>query len=199
MYAYIKGKLAHCGPTSAIVEAAGLGYDIHINTQTYASIKEKIDVKLYLHYHKSEHSDTLYGFYTQDERDLFISLISVNKIGPSTAQIMLSTYLVGELKQAIANGDIASLCKIKGIGNKTAQRVILDLRDRFIKENSLDVGGIGSTNPKNRIMDEVSSALLSLGFHQGEIHKTIQHIQTNSSLEEDLEAYLKEALKILAG
>jgi Holliday junction DNA helicase RuvA len=126
MYAYLKGKLAVCKPDYVVLDVGGIGYEIKINLNAYSAIHEKNEVKLFTYYHKSDHGDALYGFSSEHEKKVFLMLIGVNKIGPSTAQVMLSTLTPLELQQAIVNGDIARLNSIKGIGQKTAQRIRCD-------------------------------------------------------------------------
>lgn len=194
MYAYLKGKLAVCKPDYAVLEVGGIGYELKINLNAYSAIREHEEVKLFAYYHKSDHGDALYGFSSEQEKQVFLMLIGVNKIGPSTAQVMLSTFTPLELKQAIINGDTAKLNSIKGIGQKTAQRIIVDLRDKIDLEPNED---IPATMPGD-IQGDVVNALIGLGFAKPAIRKALSEVKKDIPVDAPVEDYIREALNVLS-
>lgn len=160
MITQITGKLLEKTPTYVVIECNGIGYKINISLQTFSSIKDE-NCKLFTHLSVKEDSHTLYGFYDQGERHLFRNLVSVSGVGPSTAQVILSTYNTSEIVSYIATADVAAIQHVKGIGVKTAQRIIIDLKDKVAK-------GLPSAdilfNLDNTMKSESLSALLALGF-----------------------------------
>ena len=171
MYDYIKGKFASKTATQLTVEAAGIGYDINISLGTFTKIKDAEEGKIYLHLAVREDAHVLYGFADVDERSMFRHLITVSGVGTNTARMMLSSCASVELQQAIVNGDVVLLQRIKGIGGKTAQRIILDLKDKLRKEpfdaiQNLPIQG-------NTIRNEALSALLVLGFLKAQAEKAV--------------------------
>jgi len=160
MITQITGKLLEKTPTYVVIECNGIGYKINISLQTFSSIKDE-NCKLFTHLSVKEDSHTLYGFYDQGERHLFRNLVSVSGVGPSTAQVILSTYNTSEIVSYIATADVAAIQHVKGIGAKTAQRIIIDLKDKVAK-------GLPSAdilfNLDNTMKSESLSALLALGF-----------------------------------
>ena len=160
MITQITGKLLEKTPTYVVIECNGIGYKINISLQTFSSIKDE-NCKLFTHLSVKEDSHTLYGFYDQGERHLFRNLVSVSGVGPSTAQVILSTYDTSEIVSYIATADVAAIQQVKGIGVKTAQRIIIDLKDKVAK-------GLPSAdilfNLDNTMKSESLSALLALGF-----------------------------------
>tara|TARA_B100000945_G_C20307908_1_gene561326 strand:+ start:113 stop:694 length:582 start_codon:yes stop_codon:yes gene_type:complete len=160
MITQISGKLLEKTPTHVVIECNGIGYIIHISLQTYSLIKDE-SCKLYTHLSIKEDSHTLYGFFDQNERHLFRNLISVSGVGPSTAQVILSTYNTSEIVSYIISADVAAIQHVKGIGAKTAQRIIIDLKDKVSK--GLPTSDI-LFEKDNTIKEESLSALLALGF-----------------------------------
>ena len=160
MITQITGKLIEKTPTFVVIECNGIGYIIHISLQTYSLIDSEL-CKLFTHLSVKEDSHTLYGFFDQNERHLFRNLISVSGVGPSTAQIILSTYNTDEIISYITSADVAAIQHVKGIGAKTAQRIIIDLKDKVSK-------GMPTSDilfqKDNTIKQESLSALLALGF-----------------------------------
>ena len=160
MITQITGKLIEKTPTFVVIECNGIGYMIHISLQTYSVIDSEL-CKLFTHLSVKEDSHTLYGFFDQNERHLFRNLISVSGVGPSTAQIILSTYNTDEIISYITSADVAAIQHVKGIGAKTAQRIIIDLKDKVSK-------GMPTSDilfqKDNTIKQESLSALLALGF-----------------------------------
>lgn len=194
MYEYINGKIAGLTPANAVVEAGSIGYFLHISLNTYSAISGKQTVTLFLHQVVREDAHLLYGFADMDERELFRQLISVNGIGSSTALMMLSSLTPEEIKHAILSENVNLLKSIKGIGAKTAQRVIIDLKDKIGKQPASDQ--ILMTTQDNTIREEALSALVMLGFAKKPVEKEIDKIlKDNPGL--TVEEMIKLALKSL--
>jgi Holliday junction DNA helicase RuvA len=193
MYDYIKGKLAYKGPTHVVVDAGGVGYHIVISLNTFERIKNQEECKLFISFQVREDSHTLYGFFEEGERRLFEHLISVSGIGPSTARMILSSITPSEIQTAIIQADIKLIQRIKGIGPKTAQRMVLELQDKLKKEGPDTLIHM----PKNQtVFDEALSALVMLGFTKNKVEKLLQSIYAeNSSI--SVEQLIKDALKKL--
>jgi len=173
MITYIKGKLIEKNPTFAIIESNGLGYFIHISLNTYSQIPDSESVKLFTYFHVREDLQALYGFSSQMEREVFKLLISVSGVGTATARVMLSSMNPKEIQHAIASDNVAQLQTVKGIGGKTAQRIIIDLRDKIIKTYNMDDISASSDNT-NR--EESLSALDVLGFSRKQSERIIDRI-----------------------
>lgn len=193
MIAHISGKLVEKNPNNVIIECNGLGYYLPISLQTFSSIPDRENIKLYTHLIIREDAHTLYGFSNKMEREIFILLISVSGVGPSIAMTMLSSMETEEIQQAIANEEVEKIKSVKGIGVKTAQRVIVDLKDKILKTYDL-TKEISVSN--NTIKNEALSALEVLGFTRKKIEKTIQVILKDFP-EISLEELIKRALKNL--
>ena len=161
MITHIHGKLIEKTPTHVVIDVNGVGYEIKISLQTYSSIKEEL-CKLFTHLSIKEDSHTLFGFFEENERFLFRQLISVSGVGPSTAQVILSTYSSNEIIQHITMADVKAIESVKGIGAKTAQRIIIDLKDKISK--GMPTADLLFDKVDNTIKDEALSALLALGF-----------------------------------
>ncbi len=161
MITHIHGKLIEKTPTHVIIDVNGVGYEIKISLQTYSSINDEL-CKLYTHLSIKEDSHTLFGFFDENERFLFRQLISVSGVGPSTAQVILSTYSSNEIIQHITMADVKAIQSVKGIGAKTAQRIIIDLKDKISK--GMPTTDLLFDKIDNTIKDEALSALLALGF-----------------------------------
>lgn len=195
MYEYIKGKVEEISPAFIIVEAGGIGYNILISLQTYEELKDKGEVKVFLYHHLREDDEQLYGFASKNERELFKHLISVSGVGVGSARMMLSSLSDEEIRNAIIGEDVRKIKSIKGIGQKTAQRIILDLKDKIIKGGGGDtIISVPSANDK--IIDEASTALLNLGFTKASISKIIPEI-LKTEPQATIETIIKEALKRL--
>lgn len=203
MIEYIKGTLAELSPTLAVVEACGVGYALNISLTTYTKIQGLKDVKLFVHEQLTtggrDDSFTLYGFATKQERELYRMLISVSGIGANTARMMLSSLTPTELCNAIANGDEKIIKSVKGIGLKTAQRVILDLKDKIVSTGiaeELHVAKQHSAGPSvnTAVKDEAVSALTMLGFSPAPSAKVVVEILT-AQPDLQVEMVVKEALK----
>lgn len=195
MYDYIKGTLVEITPTEAIVECGGIGFDIMISLQTYDTLKSQNEVKVYIFHYLREDDEQFYGFATKNERELFKLLISVSGIGVGSARMMLSSLSDEEIRNAIIGEDVHRIKSVKGIGLKTAQRLILDLKDKIIKGGGVDTSD--STAPVNsKISDEASTALLNLGFTKANISKIMPEILKDNP-EATIETIIREALKRL--
>ena len=196
MITYIKGNITHKSPTYIVVEAAGLGYHINISLNTYAQVEKLESVKILTHLHIKEDSHTLYGFADAAERNLFVHLISVSGIGPSTAQLMLSSMTPDEMRAAIISEDVNTLKRIKGIGPKTAKRAILDLKDKMLKDSGEE---LALARPQdNTIRDEALSALVALQFNRIQAQKALNKALKENSGIASVEALIKLALKELS-
>ncbi len=198
MIAFIKGKVAYINPTQVILETAGgIGYEIQISLYTYEKIKDQQSISIYTHLSIKEDSHTLFGFYKEDERQLFRNLISVNGVGPSTARMILSSLTPNDLNHAIITGDITLLKAVKGIGPKTAQRLVLELQDK-VKKAGIDTVDISSKSTgSSAARQEAVSALLMLGFNRAAIEKTVKKVMDSSKEEMQVEEIIKIALKSL--
>lgn len=194
MYDYISGKITHATATYLIVEANGVGYQLQVSLQTYSKLKDAQSAKVYTHLSIKEDAHLLFGFVDVDERQLFRHLISVSGVGPGTARVMLSSLSTSELQSAITTGNVAVIKKIKGIGDKTAQRIVIDLKDKL--------GKAGTSAPVlltqgNTIKEEALSALLTLGFNRNVAEKELNKVLAGSGEVQSVEVLLREALKNL--
>ena len=197
MIEYIRGELAELTPALATVEAGGVGYGLSISLNTYSAIQGKKEVKLYVYEAIREDAHTLYGFYGKKEREMFELLISVSGVGTNTARMMLSSATVSELCAAISTGNERMIKSIKGIGKMTAQRVIVDLRDKIVAlgiADEIPVGGQVAAPVDNAVRDEAVAALTMLGFSPAPTQKVVvQILQEQPSL--PVEQVVKLALK----
>ena len=193
MYAFITGKVVEKSPTFVVLDNHGIGFMINITLNTFTAIGEKEEVRLYIHEQILEDARNLFGFFSQQERDLFELLITVSGIGCNTARLILSSLTVNELSNAIANEDVKTIQAVKGIGLKTAQRIIIELKDK-LKKNDLPTEIFAAQD--NTIKNEALSALTILGFNKNAVDKALSRLmkqQPNASVE----TLIKEALKIL--
>jgi holliday junction DNA helicase RuvA len=195
MISYLKGRLAHKDPTHVIVDVNGVGYHVNISLQTYSEIKDQENILLFTHLAIREDAHVLFGFSRDSEKKLFQQLISVNGIGPSTAIVMLSYMNSQELKTAIVSENAAALQSIKGIGGKTAQRVIIELRDKLKKESWEETQPNISIGPHNTLRKEALSALLTLGLPKAVAEKSVDTVLKKSGNTITLEDLVKQALK----
>ena len=195
MISFLKGRLVQKDPTHVVIDVNGVGYHLNISLQTFAEIKEQENAFIHTHLAIREDAHVLYGFSTEPEKKLFQQLISVNGIGPSTAIVMLSYLSSDELKQAIVQEDVSTLQRIKGIGGKTAQRVIIELKDKLRKDLSEDTGQ-GITGIKhNTLRNEALSALITLGITKSAAEKSVDTVLKKSGNTLTLEDLVKQALK----
>ena len=194
MIHHIKGRLVEKSPTHAIVETSGVGYFLNISLITFSKLGDDENCKLYTHLSIKEDAHTLYGFSEKSEREIFRQLISVNGVGASTARIMLSSMTAEEITTAIITSDVNALKSIKGIGAKSAQRIILDLKDKLGRIDGIEQNILTFANNTNR--DEALSALLALGFIKNSVEKVLNKV-LKAQPELDVEGLIKEALKNL--
>ena len=194
MIAYIDGKLAFKDPTYVVIDVQGVGYLIKIPLSTYGQLKDGERCKLYTHLSIKEDSHTLYGFSELAERDLFLHFISVSGVGPSIALMMLSSLTVPELQQAIAREDVRTIQAVKGIGAKTAQRIILELRDKIKKGAMMETAGLTPV-AYNTNREEALSALVTLGFAKSAAEKTLDQIIKKEGDGLSVEKLIKLVLK----
>lgn len=191
MYDYIKGTLVETTPAYAVVDCGGIGYHLHISVNTYSRVAQEREVKLYVHQIVREDALLLYGFFTREERALFRALISVSGIGANTANVMLSSMSVDEITAAIVTENVSAIKSVKGIGLKTAQRVIIELKDKIGKEGAaLDV----VSAPSTAVKEEAEAALVALGFSKALVMKTIDKLFA-ANREITVEELIKLALK----
>ena len=176
MYEYISGKLTELAPTYAVVEAAGVGYYINISLQTYSAIENQSDVRLYVHFVVREDAQLLYGFASKIERELFRNLISVSGVGGNTARMILSTYSPSELRNIISTGNAVLLKNVKGLGLKTAQKIIVELSGKMIELGVEDSDKKVVSQADSQAYDETLSALQMLGFVRGASEKVVKAI-----------------------
>ncbi len=195
MFAYINGKLAHKDPTFVIIDIQGVGYDIKISLHTFGQIKDQENCKLFTYFHVKEDIQALYGFATARERALFLQLISISGVGPSTGLMFLSSLSPEEIEHAILSEDVRTIQSVKGIGAKTAQRVILELKDKIGKEQGDNPLQNIVTSGTNAIRNEALAALVTLGINKVAAQKTIDKILKNADGQVSLEDLIKLALK----
>ncbi|MAR15871.1 MAG: Holliday junction branch migration protein RuvA [Flammeovirgaceae bacterium] len=192
MISFIRGKKIHIDPAKIIIDVNGIGYDVNISLRTYSKLKDKSDIFIYTHLNVKEDSHTLFGFNSESERNTFLSLLSINGVGPSTAIMILSSLSANELKKAILSSDSNKIKSVKGIGLKTAERIILELKDK-VSFDDIDNDKFYD-NMGNTLKDEALSALSSLGISKNIVEKHINDIlERNDDI--SLEDLIKEVLK----
>ena len=190
MIDYIKGQITEINPTEVILETYGIGYRILISLQTYEQLNEKNEAKVYIHHYLREDEELYYGFASKDERELFRLLIGVSGIGASTARMMLSSLTSEEIRNAILAEDINKIKSIKGLGLKSAQRLILELKDKVVKGGGSDSPALFASSP-NAATEEAITALVMLGFTKANVTKAV-----NAVLKEKPAASLEEIIKL---
>lgn len=195
MIAFLKGRLVHKDPTFVVIDVGGVGYHVTISLATYADIKDQENILLYTHLAIREDAHILFGFSKEAEKKLFQQLISVNGVGPGTAIVMLSFMNSAELKNAIVQENAAALQSIKGIGGKTAQRVIIELKDKLKKERWEDAQPAVFGAAHNTLRSEALSALLTLGLPKAAAEKSVDAVLKKSGNTITLEDLVKQALK----
>ena len=197
MIEYLRGEIAELTPTTAIIECCGVGYETSITLNTYSALQGKKETKLYIYEVIREDAHLLFGFSNRQERELFLLLISVSGIGGNTARTILSAFTVSELCEAIVTGNEAAIKSVKGIGLKTAQRIIIDLKDKI-----KGIGGeiattsVATATINNDVIDGAVSALVMLGFPTAATNKVVQAI-VKSEPQATIEQVIKLALKQL--
>lgn len=194
MIEYLKGRLIEKNPVYAVIECSGIGYFVNISVNTFESMGSDELTKLFIHEVIREDSRSLFGFTHVGERVLFRHLISVSGVGANTARVILSSYKTGDIQAAILNDNVDLLKSIKGIGAKTAQRIVIDLKDKIIKdEPQLEISSLSDNTLKN----EALSALMALGFDKNRSVKVLQKVSANIDENTGVEQVIKEALKLL--
>ena len=196
MIAFLQGQFVQVTPAKLIVDVGGVGYEVNISLHTYEAISKKEKGLLYTYLHITENSQVLFGFHEQTEKDLFLHLISVSGVGASTARMMLSGMQPEEIIRAIVNGEARLLEQIKGIGKKSAERLVLELRDKLSKIplNAHQLtGGAGFT--KSNVQQDAIQALISLGIQKAVAEKAVDKTMQSDGAELSLEVLIKAALK----
>jgi Holliday junction DNA helicase RuvA len=192
--AYLNGEITLKTPAFIYVECQGVGYHVNISLNTYSRLEDLDRIKIYTYLNVKEDEQSLYGFFDEEERALFIHLISVSGIGVNTARVILSYLTPDEVRSAILNEQEFTFAKVKGIGPKTAKRIILDLKDKIVKSH-----GAGQQKPvisaKTGLREEASAALVALGFPRNTVEKHISSVLDNNPAADQVEAIIKAVLK----
>lgn len=197
MYAFLSGIIAYKNPTYIILDVNGIGFHVNISLNTYTHIEKLDKVRIWTELIVREDSMTIYGFFQEEEKKLFNLLINVNGVGANTARLILSGMSVEDFQRAILQDDVAMLQRIKGIGKKTAQRLILDLKDKINKGDSVDLANITYGGGQN-VFSEAQQALESLGFPASRIKKAIAGLKKEDTSGMKTEDVIKRALKLLS-
>lgn len=193
MIEYVRGELAELTPAYAVVDCGGIGYFLNISLNTYSRLQQEKTVRLYVYEAIREDAYVLYGFFSRQERELFEMLISVSGVGPNTARMILSSFSADDLQTVIATENVNMLKAVKGIGAKTAQRIIVDLKDK-IKQGANPL--IVQLESRSETYDEAVAALVMLGFPQQAVQKVVGKLLKDSSMDK-VEDVIKKALKML--
>lgn len=196
MIEYLNGEIAELTPATAIIECGGVGYETSITLNTYSALQGKKESKLYIHEVIREDAHLLYAFSNRQERELFLQLLSVSGIGGNTARTILSAFTVNELCEAIATGNEVAIKSVKGIGLKTAQRLIVDLKDKISSIGSASAATSAKVSADNEVMEGAVAALVMLGFPSAAANKAVQSIIKNEP-GATIEQVIKLALKLL--
>ena len=194
MITQLQGKLVEKNPTNVVIDCNGVGYFVNISLNTYAALPEGEAIKLYTYLQIKEDAHTLYGFLTKAEREVFVLLISVSGVGAGTARTMLSSLTAAQVRNAIVNGEIATIQSVKGIGAKTAQRVVLDLKDKMLKLQDFADAPISTVSTHK---EEALAALEVLGFVRKQAEKVVDKIVQAAPESLSVEDIIKQALKSL--
>jgi Holliday junction DNA helicase, RuvA subunit len=194
MLDYIRGEIMELNPAWVVVEVKGLGYLAHISLNTYSTLQNQKEVKLYVYESIREDAHLLFGFIDKRERNLFLALISVSGVGPNTARMVLSSLSSSELEVIISSGNAGALKTVKGIGAKTAERIIIDLKDKI--KLSEEIVGQQAVEPVGKMPEEAVSALMMLGFNQVASRKVVNKI-IKEKPQFSVEEIIKAALKML--
>ncbi|NND33809.1 MAG: Holliday junction branch migration protein RuvA [Saprospiraceae bacterium] len=195
MIAYVKGQITFKNPTYVYIESGGVGYHVNITLNTYSRIEKLETIKLLTHLVVKEDSHTLFGFFDNEERDLFVHLLSVSGIGPNTARIVLSSLTPEDVRRAILTEDEMVFKQVKGIGSKTAKQIILDLKNKVSR--SSDTGAAAPLRD-NTLQEEALSALLALGFNKQSVIKAITEVYRADPDLAGVESLIKASLKKLS-
>lgn len=194
MYEYLNGRLVYKCPTYVVLDVNGIGYHINISLHTFGQIKDREQCKLFVSFQVKEDAHSLYGFAEEGERKLFNHLLSVSGIGASTGRMILSSISPTEIQAAIVQGDVKQIQRIKGIGPKSAQRIILELQDKLKKEGT---GTLISIPQHQSTSEEALTALVMLGFNKAQAEKVLNEIRKSTEAQLTVEEFIKEALRRL--
>lgn len=189
MIDYIKGEIIELTPTEIVLECHGIGYNILISVQTYSALEGKRDAIIYIHHYLREDEELYYGFATKEERKMFRLLIGVSGVGAATARMMLSSLSVDEIQNAILAEDVSRIKSVKGIGLKSAQRLILELKDKVVKGGETDMTALFA-KADNKASEEATTALIMLGFTKVNVNKAV-----NAVLKEDPTATVENIIR----
>lgn len=189
MIDYIKGEIIELTPTDVVLECHGIGYNILISVQTYSALDGKKNATVYIHHYLREDEELYYGFATKEERKMFRLLIGVSGVGASTARMMLSSLSVEEIQSAILSEDVSRIKSVKGIGLKSAQRIIIELKDKVVKGGETDMSAL-FTQVDNKASEEATTALIMLGFTKVNVNKAV-----NAVLKEDPTATVENIIR----
>ena len=192
MITQLQGKLVEKNPTYVVIDCQGVGYFVNISLNTYSALSEGEAIKLYTYLQVREDAHTLYGFFSRAEREVFVLLLSVLGVGAGTARTMLSSLTAAQVRNAIVAGEVATIQAVKGIGAKTAQRIVLDLKDKILKLQDFQDEAI---SPTNTYKEEALAALEVLGFVRKQAEKTIDKILKTAENDLSVEELIKQALK----
>lgn len=191
MITYLNGRLIEKTPTVLVIECGGIGYEVKISLNTFSAIGKEESIKIFTQFVVREDAQILYGFKDREEREMFNLLVSVSGIGPSTGILMLSGLSPSEIAHAIVSEDVDTIKGVKGIGNKTAQRVIVDLKDKML---NFELSGENISSSSNTLRFDALTALVSLGFDKKSAEKAINKVMNE---QDSVELLIKDALKVL--
>jgi Holliday junction DNA helicase RuvA len=196
MYAYLQGKFTYKSPAQIYIDVNGIGFEVNISLHTYSAIQNMAEGRLFIHMQVKEDGHSLFGFFDKEEKDIFLLLISVSGVGASTARMMLSSTRPDEITKAIQLGDVKLLERVKGIGKKTAERLVLELKDKVGKQTTISLGGV-SVPIVNTIAQDALIALTALGISRIQAEQSIQKIIRTEPDISKLEELIKKALKAI--
>lgn len=195
MIAYLQGEISYKSPTLLHLDIGGIAYELHISLNTFSEVENLDKVRLQTHLIVRENEHKLYGFHTQAEKDLFGKLLSVKGIGPNTARVILSYMTPTEARQAILHDNVAAFKKVKGVGPKSAQQIILDLKNKIAKDGLEIVEGTNGIGGGDTLREEASAALMALGFQKNQVTKQIEKILGNDTSITQVEDLIKQVLR----
>lgn len=195
MIAYLNGKITYKSPTYIYLDVNNVGYHVNISLNTFSQIEHLSEAKMYTYVHTNDDGQTLYGFFDESEKEIFRLLLSVSGVGPSSGRMILSYMTVPEVKSAIVNENVKALNQVKGIGPKTAKRIILDLKEKVFKLGGDDSPVLTNVVDNNKVEEEAIAALLSLGFPKATIEKQIKSIAKTNGQIDQVEELIKLVLK----
>jgi Holliday junction DNA helicase RuvA len=196
MYAYLQGKFTYKSPAQIYIDVNGIGFEVNISLHTYSAIQNIAEGRLFIHMQVKEDGHSLFGFFDKEEKDIFLLLISVSGVGASTARMMLSSTRPDEITKAIQQNDVKLLERVKGIGKKTAERLVLELKDKVGKQTTSSLGGV-SVPIANTIEQDALIALTALGINRIQAEQSIQKIIRTEPDIPKLEDLIKKALKAI--